>query len=156
MAHIEGPSSGKKVSVDVNIVPFIDLMSVLIIFLLITAVWQQVSMIQVGSSIYGKRSQGKTTTALQNMEVPLRLDILQRGHRLVVGRQRFEVLKKSNEYDLKKLGSLLKKIKDQYPNKKDVTVTIGDGMKYLYLINGMDALLEAGFPEIVIATGGAR
>ncbi|MBK7890416.1 MAG: biopolymer transporter ExbD [Bdellovibrionales bacterium] len=55
MAQVEDSGSGRSTNVDVNLVPFIDLMSVLITFLLITAVWTQVSMIQLGSSIYGKK-----------------------------------------------------------------------------------------------------
>lgn len=48
MAQIDsGGSKGRAVSVELNLVPFIDLMSVLITFLLITAVWTQVSMIQI-------------------------------------------------------------------------------------------------------------
>jgi biopolymer transport protein ExbD len=57
MAHIDdGGGGGRNTTVDLNLVPIIDLMSVCIIFLLITAVWTQVSMIQIGSSIYGKKS----------------------------------------------------------------------------------------------------
>ncbi len=57
MAHIEsGGSRGRKTNIELNLVPFIDLMSVLITFLLITAVWTQVSMIQIGSSLYGKKT----------------------------------------------------------------------------------------------------
>lgn len=60
MAHIESTGGGRKTNLEVNLVPFIDLMSVLITFLLITAVWTQVSMIQIGSSVYGKKSETKT------------------------------------------------------------------------------------------------
>jgi len=49
MAQIEEKGSGRSSNVDLNIVPFIDLMCVCIIFLLVTAVWTQVSMIQIGS-----------------------------------------------------------------------------------------------------------
>ena len=57
MANVDDGGKGKKSSnVDINIVPFIDLMSVLIIFLLISAVWTQISMIQIGSSVYGQKT----------------------------------------------------------------------------------------------------
>ena len=49
-------SRGRSVDFELNLVPFIDLMSTCISFLLITAVWTQVSMIQIGSSIYGKKT----------------------------------------------------------------------------------------------------
>lgn len=155
MAQIEGSGSGKNVAVEVNIVPFIDLMSVLIIFLLITAVWQQISMIQVGSSIYGKRTQEKVAPPPQD-SIVFRLDVLTSGHRVVFGTSVTHVPKKDGDYDLERLQKHLKELKKKRPKKKDVVITIGDRLKYLYLINAMDSLLESGFDQIVIATGGVR
>ena len=61
MAQVSDGGSGKKeATFDLNLVPFIDLMSVMITFLLITAVWTQVSMIKLGSSIYGKQNTDET------------------------------------------------------------------------------------------------
>ena len=72
MAHIE--ESGKNSSVvELNLVPFIDLMSVCIIFLLITAVWTQVSMIQLGSSIYSNKTDDKPIIPPPFAEVVLRV-----------------------------------------------------------------------------------
>ena len=43
MAHIDSGGRGRDVNTELNLVPVIDLMSVLITFLLISAVWTQVS-----------------------------------------------------------------------------------------------------------------
>ena len=56
MAHIEEQGGKTSSVVELNLVPFIDLMSVCIIFLLITAVWTQVSMLQLGSSVYSQQT----------------------------------------------------------------------------------------------------
>ena len=155
MAHVEESGTGKKVNVDVNIVPFIDLMSVLIIFLLISAVWSQVSMIQIGSSVYGKKSEDvEPAKPTPRIEIPFRLDILSDGYRIVIGRQRILVSNSEGVYDRERLSSELKKIKELYPEKVDAVVTMGDDLKYGYLIQGMDLLLSAGFPEISISTAG--
>ena len=79
MAHIESGSGGRKTSLELNLVPFIDLMSVLITFLLITAVWTQVSMIQIGSSIYGKKSDDQMPKIPPEAEVVLKLEIRAKG-----------------------------------------------------------------------------
>lgn len=157
MAHIEdGKKNGRSSNVDVNIVPFIDLMSVLVIFLLITAVWTQVSMIQIGSSIYGKKTNDDKVEPPPRAEIPFRLDIKDMGYKVLVGRQETIVPKLNNEYDIGKLILELKKIKEIYPDKADCVVTMSDDLAYVNLIGGMDALLQSGFPQISIATGGAE
>ena len=157
MAHIDdGGKSGRAVNVDVNIVPFIDLMSVLVIFLLITAVWTQVSMIQIGSSIYGKKSEKIEPKINDQVQIPFRVDIRSTGYHMLVGRESKSIPKVNGEYDRTRLLEELKKVKDLYPEKKDVVVTMEDDLKYEHLIAGMDALLEADFPEIAVATAGAQ
>ena len=156
MAHIDDSNNkGRSSNVDVNIVPFIDLMSVLVIFLLITAVWTQVSMIQIGSSIYGKRTSDEKVEPPPRAEIPFRLDIKDYGYKVLVGRQETTIPKLQNKYDQNKLITELKKIKEIYPDKADCVVTMSDNLEYVHLIAGMDALLQSGFPQISIATGGA-
>lgn len=158
MAHIDdsGGSNRRSANVDVNIVPFIDLMSVLIIFLLITAVWTQVSMIQIGSSMYGKSTAQESAEPPPKAEIPFRLDVREEGYRITLGRQSSYVPKRDGDYDTKKLVEELKKIKELYPEKVDSVVTVLDELPYESLIHGMDALLASGFPQISVATAGAN
>lgn len=157
MAHIDdGGGNKRSSSVDINIVPFIDLMSVLIIFLLITAVWTQVSMIQIGSSVYGKKSTAESAEPPPKAEIPFRLDVLPEGHRVTFGPQVISVPKRNGQFDLERLKSELRQIKDQHPDKVDAVVTMRDELEYVNLIDGMDALLSSGFPEISIATAGVE
>lgn len=157
MAQIDdGGGNGRSTTVDLNLVPIIDLMSVCIIFLLITAVWTQVSMIQIGSSIYGKKSSDEKVEPPPKAEIPFRLDVLKDGYRVIVGRQTMRVPKiKGGSYDIDKLTAELKKIKELYPEKSDAVITVLDELPYETLIGGMDALLQSGFPQISVATGGA-
>ncbi len=156
MAHIDDGGGDKRNStVDLNLVPIIDLMSVCIIFLLITAVWTQVSMIQIGSSIYGKKSSDEKVEPPKEAQVPFRLDFLRDGYRVIIGKQTLKFPKVGENYDNEKLIVELKKIKELYPDKADAVVTVLDELPYGSLIGGMDALLTAGFPEISVATAGA-
>jgi len=156
MASIsDGDDDGRGTTVDLNLVPIIDLMSVCIIFLLITAVWTQVSMIQIGSSIYGKKSNDDKVEPPPKAEIPFRLDVLRDGYRVIIGRSTLKFPKIGDKYDGEKLTVELKKIKELYPEKVDAVVTILDDLPYDSLIGGMDALLTAGFPEISVATAGA-
>ncbi len=158
MASVDDSGGGKKksVNVDVNIVPFIDLMSVLIIFLLISAVWTQVSMIQIGSSVYGQKTSEDKPIPPPVAKVPFRVDVKPVGYNIVVGNQSTPIPKLNQEFDKDTLLTELKKIKELYPKKMDVIVTMDDELAYEHLIGAMDSLLAAEFPEIAIATAGAK
>ena len=154
MAQIGGDDD--KTTVDLNLVPIIDLMSVCIIFLLITAVWTQVSMIQIGSSIYGKKTSDEKPEPPPKAEIPFRLDVRTDGYRMIIGRQEMRFPKVGGKYDQDKLTAEVKKVKELYPEKNDAIITVMDELPYETLIGGMDALLTGGFPEISVATGGAQ
>jgi len=154
MAHIEsGGGKGRKVSLELNLVPFIDLMSVLITFLLITAVWSQVSMIQVGSSLYGKKND-QAPQIPPEADVVLKLDIRANGYVLTLGKQTIQIPLLNKEYDEMGLVAQLEKAKQLYPNKNDAAIAMSDDLPYERLIKGMDGFLKAGFPQISVLTGG--
>ena len=154
MAHIGESSDRNNIAVELNLVPFIDLMSVCIIFLLITAVWTQVSMIQLGSSLYSKKIDAE---ALKEpppyADIPFRVNVMETGFEVLIGKERITIPRKGNKYNEKALFKQIKKIKDIYPEKTDAIVAARDRVKYEYIISAMDALLNGGFPETTIATG---
>jgi biopolymer transport protein TolR len=158
MAHIEtGGGRGRKVSLELNLVPFIDLMSVLITFLLITAVWNQVSMMQIGSSLYGKKNENQQSPQIPpDADVVLKLDILANGYVLTVAKQSINIPKQGGEYDDVGLAAQLEKTKQLYPNKTDAAIAMSDELPYERLIRGMDGFLKAGFPQISVLTGGPQ
>lgn len=156
MAQIDsGGSKGRAVSVELNLVPFIDLMSVLITFLLITAVWTQVSMIQIGSSLYAKKDESQNPPKPPpNADVALKVDVKAEGYVLTIGTQIISLPKVANAYDNASLVAQLQRVKQLYPEKVDGIVSMSDLIPYEQLIITMDQFLVAGFPSISIATGG--
>ncbi|MDX9731379.1 MAG: biopolymer transporter ExbD [Bdellovibrionales bacterium] len=152
MAQVEEKSGGRSTNVDMNLVPFIDLMSVLITFLLITAVWSQVSMIQLGSSIYGKKTSDQITPPPPIADIPLRLDVKDFGFRLVVGQDRYTFERKNGEWQVDELGERLAVVRQMYPDKADATITVDNEVPYEKMVMGMDVLLGGGFSAISIAT----
>lgn len=159
MAQIEerNGQGGRKSNVDLNLVPFIDLMSVCIIFLLITAVWTQVSMIQLGSSVYSKKTSEEKVTPPPFSEVILRVDVLPEGFRLLVGTDLVQVPKLSDgTYNKDDLVVKLKKVKERYPDKVDGVTSVRDNVYYKHLVEAMDAFLIAGFPQVSITTTGVQ
>ncbi len=155
MAQVEDNGSGRSANTELNLVPFIDLMSVLITFLLLTAVWSQVSMIQLGSSIEGKKTDAEQPAEpTPDSDIVLRVDARENGFRLVMERQAVFFSKVDGQYDSARLIEELKKFKEQHPNKVDAKLSVEEQLPYEVLITGMDALLQSGFPQITIPTGG--
>ena len=155
MAHIEEfGKSNLRQNVDLNLVPFIDLMSVCLIFLLITAVWTQVSMLQLGSSVYSNKTEEVPLIPPPFTEIVLRVDILSEGFRVVLGKERTMIpVLNEGDYDQGKLVEKLKEAKEKYPTKIDGITSIRDDIGYKHLIAVMDALLVSGFDQVSITTG---
>jgi biopolymer transport protein ExbD len=158
MAHIDsGDSRGRSKNIELNLVPFIDLMSVLITFLLITAVWTQVSMMQIGSSLYGKKSPDDLKPVPPPLaEVVLKVDVKEIGYVLTVGKDIISLPMQSGQFDDAGLVAQLQRVKQLYPEKKDVILAMSDVLPYEILIKAMDDLLNTGFSAISVATGGPK
>lgn len=157
MADIQegGKGRGRSSSFELNLVPFIDLMSVLITFLLITAVWTQVSMIQIGSSLYGKKSDSQPNPEPPPLaDLVLKVEVKAAGHVLTVGKQMISLPMLNGDYDHAALVAQLQRVKQLYPDKNDAVVAVSDELQYELLIKTMDDLLIAGFSAISVATGG--
>lgn len=156
MGQIEGGGGrGRQVNVELNLVPFIDLMSVLITFLLIAAVWTQVSMLQIGSSLYGKKSDTEAPPKPTPFaDIVLKVDVKAEGFILTIGKQVFSLPRLAEEYDKEGLRAQLVRVKEVYPEKVDSIVAVSDDLPYELLIIVMDQLRKAGFPAISVATGG--
>ncbi len=156
MSQMEsGSGRGRQTNVELNLVPFIDLMSVMITFLLISAVWTQVSMIQLGASFASPKNESQPEiTPPPNEDVVLRVDIVAAGYVLKIGNQTKPIPKLSPDtYDVATLLNELQQIKKKYPEKPGVKLAISDEIVYDHVVKAMDAGLKAGFaPELL--TGG--
>lgn len=154
MAQMESSGKGRSTNVDLNLVPFIDLMSVLITFLLISAVWTQVSMIQLGASFASPRDNDQTEFKPPLLEdLVLRLDVVASGYILKFGKETKPIPKLNNEYNSAALVEELTKIKKMYPDKAGIKIAISEDIVYEHVIATMDAGLRSGFsPELL--TGG--
>ncbi|MBX9768360.1 MAG: biopolymer transporter ExbD [Bdellovibrionales bacterium] len=157
MASIGGDSGGKKdLNVELNLVPFIDLMSVCIIFLLITAVWTQVSMIQLGTSIYAKATNEGQVEPKERADVMLRVDVRGDGYTLIVGRTQTMLPKINGEFDETRLKEALKQVKASYAEKQDAVVSVADELSYEVAVKSIDLISNSGFAEVSIASQGGN
>ena len=148
-----GGKSGKKpLNADLNLVPYIDLLTCMVAFLLITAVWSQLARLNVHQK--GQGQAGEDTPP----EKVFKLIVLVNGEgfNLVADQDQQPIPKKGESYDFEKLSDELKKIKDGHPDKTDIQVASEDTIKFETLIKTMDAAMTARFPDVsLIDSGGA-
>jgi biopolymer transport protein ExbD len=146
------PSAGGKKSVDfqLNMIPFIDLLSVLISFLLMTSVWTQVAKIDVKQS--PNLPSDEPTPPPE--EEKLNLTVLIKGSGYTVTKKGAvvkEIEKKGDEYDSTTLGEILKQVRAEHPDNEDVNVTSEDKVPYKELITVMDLCLKHKLTGISVA-----
>ena len=147
-----GGSGGKKpLNAELNLVPYIDLLTCMVAFLLITAVWTQLARLQASQKGQGQAGEEQPPEQQVNIVVVVNQD----GYNLVVGQDQTPIPKKADQYDVEKLGTELKKVKDAHPDKNDVKVASEDQIKFEILVRTMDTVLTARFPDISLVDTGA-
>jgi biopolymer transport protein ExbD len=144
-----GGKSGKEVNVDLNLVPFMDLMSVCIILLLITSVWTQISMIQLGTSIYAKKNDSQPEPPKED-KISLELKVTTGGYVVSINGASVSIGKAAGQYDKRGLLTYLQKVKQRYPQKQDALVFVDNVVPYEELIRGMDVLMMSGFSNLSV------
>src|SRR3954454_20665748 len=148
-----GSKSGKKsVNADLNLVPYIDLLTCMVAFLLITAVWSQLARLEAHQKGQGQAGEETPPEKIVKLQVLVNGE----GFNLVAGDDQQPIPKKGDQYDFEKLGSELKKFKDTHPDKSDLQVASEDTIKFETLVKTMDIALTSRFPDIsLIDAGGA-
>jgi biopolymer transport protein TolR len=149
----EGGKSGKKsVNADLNLVPYIDLLTCMVAFLLITAVWSQLARLEAHQK--GQGQAGEDTPPEKQFKLVVVVN--DEGFNVVADQDQQPIPKKGTEYDYEKLATELKKLKDSHPDKTDVQVASEDQIKFEILVRTMDTALTARFPDLsLIDAGGA-
>ena len=146
-----GKGGRKSLNADLNLVPYIDLLTCMVAFLLITAVWTQLARLQAQQKGQGQAGE-ETPPELQTKIVVI---VNQEGFNLVVGQDQTPIPKNGTDYNYERLGAELKKAKDAHPDKNDVQVASEDQIVFDTLIRTMDTALSARFSDISLIDTGA-
>lgn len=124
-----------KETPEIDVSTFLNLMVVLIPFLLITAVFSRITIMELNlpTAAGGPASDKPALT----VEVIVRQNALQigDGRRVVVS-----IPKAGDKYDLPKLSEYLLRLKSSYPDKEDATVLIEPDIAYEDMVHVMDAV----------------
>lgn len=138
----QGKGGKKSLTADLNLVPYIDLLTCMVAFLLITAVWTQLAQLKI--SQHGKGGEVEQEPPMAKIAVVVGQD----GMNVVVNQEREIVPDKNGQPDWSALGALLKKAKGQFPDKDDVQIASEDSVLFDRLTGVMDTTIAAGFPSV--------
>jgi biopolymer transport protein ExbD len=148
-----GKSNKKPLDAQINLVPFIDLLSCCISFLLITAVWTQLARMDVQQK--GQGAAGSTDEKPPEPTVNLTLYIDKDGYTFAKSTgENTPIPMKGDDYDYAKLADILKQAKEAYPDKTDIQIKADDAVVYNKIIRTMDIALSAKFPDIGLSDKG--
>ena len=118
-----------------DVTTFLNLMVVLIPFLLISAVFSRVTIMEL--SVPTGAGGAAADTPNFSIEVIVRKAGLEiaNGHSVEAA-----IPKKDDQYDMEMLSKILMRLKSSYPDKEDATVLLEPEIAYNYLIQIMDAV----------------
>jgi biopolymer transport protein ExbD len=158
MASISaGGGHGGKKNVDhsIPLVPFIDLLLCCVMFLLVTAVWNQLARIDANQQQPGQ-PQMDTPPPDEDPKIKLILQVQGSGYVLATSAgERTEIPKSGDTYDMEELLKKLKERRELEPNRKDITVAPEDGVRYEDVVAAMDAVVGEGYEAMSLSDGAA-
>jgi biopolymer transport protein ExbD len=124
-----------------NLTPMMDVLTVLVVFLLITAVFTSITVMDLNVPT----NTGEAVSSKPNFAIEV---IVRRTGLEIANGSSVEaaIPKVDGKYDLKKLSELLLALKAQYPQKEDATVLMEPKVEYDYLVQVMDVVRGAEMP----------
>ncbi|HRI50769.1 MAG TPA: biopolymer transporter ExbD [Pseudomonadota bacterium] len=147
-----GKGGRKPLDASINLVPFIDLLSCCISFLLITAVWVNLSQVPVR---HGKDAASSET---QPPTPAVRLTLNISADEYVLSRSTGESTRLATRegiLDYEGLAAAMRQIKRELPDEEGITVRSADGVLYEHLIKTIDVLRSERFSAVHVTDAGS-
>jgi len=136
-----GKGRGKSMNAELNLVPFIDFLSCLIAFLMITAVWSEIAALDQEQAVSNSNTPPEQTD--KEPVPPLVVHISK--DRVRAERKKddpnnppIELAKVGDKQDLTKLREWLEKDKSTYPEEPMITIYTEDGVPYSDMMGVLD------------------
>jgi len=137
--------------VDVNIIPVMNIFLLLIPFLLLTAEFVHLAIIELSLPSLNR---GQSRQEIENPQelVLVILAVKETGFQLKAQGFVFDPLyKNGNQYDYASLVEQLKRIKEQHPYAEDIFISAENNVKYDIIVKVMDRCRETGFPNVSLS-----
>ncbi len=145
-------ASKKGFQTNLNLVPFIDLFSTMIIFLLSTAVWDQLAALetQLGGGEVSKSSQPPPEN-IKKVKSDLRVSIGAKNIELFnAGKSQRISVNTDGTFDIEGVANFFAEARDKDPQKRDLVLKATDQAIYENIILVMDQASARDFDEVVV------
>src|SRR5579862_6014523 len=147
----DGKGRHKAVDADLNLVPYIDLLTCMVAFLLITSIWTQLARLEVA-----QKGQGQEDAADDKDHLRVAVLVGADSFNLIVKDDQKPIPKHGDVLDYARLADELKAVKRAHPDTSDLQILSEDGIVFDTLVKTMDVAMSAGFPALSLldARGG--
>jgi biopolymer transport protein TolR len=139
----------KEVDADLNLTPYIDLLTCMVAFLLIAAVWTQLARLSVAQK--GQGEDGVDVKELPRLAVAVHGD----GFNVIVKDDQKPIPKTAAGLDFARLTDELKLVKHAHEDQTTMQIISDDTVVFESLVRTMDAAMTAGFPDVSLLDSGA-
>ena len=141
----------RQKEVDVNIIPVMNIFLLLIPFLLLTAAFVQLAVVELALPSINKGRGSQQQQRSQNLVLVI-LAVRENGFQLKAQGFKFDPLAKhNNKYDYPKLLEQLKQVKQKHPYAEDIFIAPESRVKYDTIIKVMDRCRETGFSNVSLS-----
>ena len=135
-----GGRRGNRETAELNITAFMNLMVILVPFLLITAVFSRMAILELNLP-------GSSNEPVEPQEQTFQLEIIVRQDKIEVGDRNQGLLgiypNSEEGYDFAALGEKLVQLKERYPTKTDASILLEQEIAYDTLVQVMDTVRVA-------------
>ncbi len=136
---------------DVNLTAVMNIFLILIPFLLLTATFMRIAVLELTLPSLERRDRTASAQPQQSIVLNI-LQIRDEGFLLKSPNLTFPELPRfGGEYNWQGLKEQLQRIKKKYPDSEDVIISPANTIRYETIIAVMDHCREAGFPNISIS-----
>jgi biopolymer transport protein ExbD len=140
MKRLRGRRVRQKEAAELNITAFMNLMVILVPFLLITAVFSRLAILELNLP-------GNVTATATPEEPEFQLEVTVREASIEVGDRSAGLLNRIDNtdegYDLLELNGYLREVKQRFPDKADATLLLEQDIPYKVVVEVMDAMRVA-------------
>lgn len=144
----------KDLNTELNLAPFIDLFSTITIFLIATAVWDDLAQVNIQLGSNDKGSSVSVPKDAKKIESDVKITIGVDYIELFDNGKRIKLAKDESRpegFDLDKVDEFVAGIREILPEKKDILIMSDDNALYTSLVGVMDKCLKYQFDELIVA-----
>jgi biopolymer transport protein ExbD len=158
-----GKGRGKSMGVELNLVPFIDFLSCILAFLMMTAVWAEISAIEQEQLVSNEPA--PPVEQEKPPPPPLTVHIRADGYEVFRKIEEMKALPRvdstddtlraedGKQFDYTKLEEALVEDRKTFPDEKMIVINTDDGVNYEEMIRVLDMSRKHDLPQSLLAGG---